>query len=194
MADRAEPLAALADRIDAAAFDGTTLATVPFLAQIGLRLDPDGPAAARVAAVIGADLPGPNRVAQGGDCRALWLGPDEWVVIGEDGTEGALTARLEEAVGADGSVVDLSANRTGLLLAGPQARDVLATCCSLDFHPRVFGPGQCAQTLVQKAGVLIEQTDADAYLILIRPSFAAYVAEWLLDGMTGLAADLAAVR
>ena len=70
MADRAEPLAALADRIDAAAFDGTTLETVPFLAQVGLRLDPDGPAAARVAAVLGADLPGPGDVE-----RALveWL-------------------------------------------------------------------------------------------------------------------------
>ncbi len=194
MADRAEPLAALADRIDAAGFDGTTLRAVPFLAQVGLRLDPDGPAAARVAAALGADLPGPNRVAQGTDCRALWLGPDEWLIVAGDGLDDALVARFEEAVGADGAVVDLSANRTGLVLAGPHARDVLATCCSLDFHPRVFGPGQCAQTLVQKAGVLVEQTDADAYLVLIRPSFAAYVAEWLLDGMAGLAADLAAVR
>ena len=67
---------------------------------------------------------------------------------------------------------------------------MLATCCSLDLHPRVFATGQCAQTLVQKAGVLIEHRGEDRYLLLVRPSFAAYVAEWLLDGMLGLKADL----
>jgi hypothetical protein len=63
---------------------------------------------------------------------------------------------------------------------------------SLDFHPRAFGSGQCAQTLIHKAGVLVEQRGDDRYLLLVRPSFAAYVAEWLLDGMLGLKADAAA--
>jgi sarcosine oxidase subunit gamma len=122
----------------------------------------------------------------------LWLGPDEWLVVAADGEERALTAILAEAIGAEGSVVDASANRTGLELSGVQAREVLATCCALDLHPRGFGPGQCAQTLLQKAGILIEQRTDDTYLLLVRPSFAAYVAEWLIDGMAGLAADLAA--
>ncbi|MGI9117574.1 MAG: sarcosine oxidase subunit gamma, partial [Gaiellales bacterium] len=59
-------------------------------------------------------------------------------------------------------------------------------------NPRVFGPGQSAQTLIQKSGVLIEQRGDDRYVLLVRPSFAASVAEWLLDGMVGLAADAAA--
>jgi hypothetical protein len=63
---------------------------------------------------------------------------------------------------------------------------------SLDFHPRAFGSGRCAQTLIHKAGVLVEQRGDDRYLLLVRPSFAAYVAEWLLDGMLGLKADAAA--
>ena len=191
MAERAAPLAALADRIAAAGFDGTSLAAVPFLAQVGLRVDPDGAAARRVEAELGLALPTANRVAEAGGRRALWLGPDEWLVVAADGEERALVALLEQAVAGDGAVVDLSANRTGLTLAGPHARDVLATCCSLDLHPRVFGPGQCAQTLLQKAGILLEQRDADDYLLLVRPSFAAYVAEWLLDGMAGLSADAA---
>ena len=56
----------------------------------------------------------------------------------------------------------------------------------------LFRSGQCVQTLIQKAGVLIEARGDDDYLLLVRPSFAAYVAEWLLDGMAGLAADHAA--
>ncbi len=192
MADRAEPLAALQDRIDAAAFADTVLETVPFLAQVDLRVDPAGAAAQRVAEALGLPLPEANRVSAAGGRRAIWLSPDEWLVVAADGEERSLVALLEDAVAGEGSVVDLSANRTGLRLAGPTAREVLATCCSLDLHPRVFGPGQCAQTLIQKAGVLIEQRADDDYLLLVRPSFAAYVAEWLLDGMAGLAADHAA--
>jgi sarcosine oxidase subunit gamma len=189
MADRAEPLAALQSRIDDAGFAGTTLATVPFAAQVGLRVEPGSASAGRVEAALGLELPEANRVSESGGRRAIWLGPDEWLVVAADGEERSLVALLEEAIAGEGSVVDLSANRTGLELSGPEARTVLATCCSLDFHPRAFGPGQCAQTLIHKAGVLIEQRSDDRYLLLVRPSFAAYVAEWLLDGMLGLKAD-----
>jgi sarcosine oxidase subunit gamma len=193
MADRAAPLADLEGMISDAAFAGATLRTVPFLAQVGIRLDPTGPAASRVAAALGLELPEANRVAESGGRRALWLGPDEWLVVAADGEERALVAILEEAIGADGAVVDLSANRTGLDLSGPQATEVLATCMALDVHPRAFGAGRCAQTLLQKAPVIVERRGDDAFLLLVRPSFAAYAAEWLVDGMAGLAADLAAV-
>lgn len=188
MADRAEPLAALQGRIDEAGFAGTTLATVPFMAQVGLRVEPGSAPAGRVETALGLELPEANRVSESGGRRAIWLGPDEWLVVAADGEERSLVALLEAAINGEGSVVDLSANRTGLELSGPEARTVLATCCSLDFHPRAFEPGQCAQTLIHKAGVLIEQRDDDRYLLLVRPSFAAYVAEWLLDGMLGLKA------
>jgi sarcosine oxidase subunit gamma len=192
MADRAEPLAALQGRINDAAFGGTTLTTVPFLAQVGLRVEPGSASAGRVETALGLELPEANRVSESGGRRAIWLAPDEWLVVAADGEERSLVALLTEAIAGEGSVVDLSANRTGLELAGPAARTVLATWCSLDFHSRAFGPGQCAQTLIHKAGVLVEQRGDDRYLLLVRPSFAAYVAEWLLDGMLGLKADAAA--
>lgn len=193
MADRAEPLAALQSRIDQAGFADTTLVTIPFVAQVGLRVDPASPAATRVEAALGLELPEANRVAESGGRRALWLGPDEWLVVAADGEERSLVALLEDATAGEGSVVDLSANRTGLEVSGPASRTVLATCCALDLHPRVFGPGDCAQTLIHKSGVLIEHRGDDRYLLLVRPSFAASVAEWLLDGMAGLAADHAAI-
>ncbi len=189
MAERTAPLVALERRITAAACDGVVLRAVPFLVQVGIRLDPAGPAAGRVAAAMGVELPTANRVNEAMGRRLLWLGPDEWLVVAADTDPQAFVTTLTEVIGVDGCVVDLSANRTGLELTGLKARDVLATCCSLDFHPRVFGPGQCAQTLIQKAGVLIDQRSDDTYLVLVRPSFAAYVAEWLIDGMAGLATN-----
>jgi sarcosine oxidase, subunit gamma len=79
-------------------------------------------------------------------------------------------------------------------LTGPSSRDVLASCCALDLHPRVFGPGQCAQTLIAKAPVLLSQVDAaPTYRLFIRPSLAEYVVSWLVDGMHGVRAESAGV-
>ena len=78
-------------------------------------------------------------------------------------------------------MVNVSANRTTIRLVGPQARDVLAHGCALDLHPRVFGAGQCAQTLLARAGVLLVADDDGAFRILVRSSFARYLADWLLD-------------
>ena len=88
-----------------------------------------------------------------------------------------------------GAAVDLSANRTTLELRGPASRDVLAAGCALDLHPRAFRPGRCAQTLLARAQVVLEQVDAEpAYRLLVRGSFAGYVATWLADAMAGVTA------
>jgi len=89
-------------------------------------------------------------------------------------------------------VVDLSSARVILELSGPAARDVLASCCALDLHPRAFGPGRCAQTLVAKAPVLLAFVEErPTYRFYVRPSLASYVVGWLLDGMDGVRADSA---
>ncbi|MDP9481913.1 MAG: sarcosine oxidase subunit gamma, partial [Chloroflexota bacterium] len=108
-------------------------------------------------------------------------------VVDRPGTEATLEAELRAAIqGGRGSVVDVSANRTTIRLAGPGARDVLERGCSIDLHPRTFGPGRCAQTLLARAGVIIHQVSLEPeYRLLVRPSFAAYVATWLLDAIEG---------
>jgi sarcosine oxidase subunit gamma len=142
--------------------------------QLGVRLY-DPPAS---APALGLPLE-PNRVQAGDGRSALWLGPDEWLVV----ADGPLA--LGVPAGA-GSVVDLSANRVVLELRGQDARDVLAAGCALDLHPRAFGPGRCAQTLLARANVILEQTAADAFRVYVRPSFAGYLRAWL-DDATGAA-------
>jgi sarcosine oxidase, subunit gamma len=115
----------------------------------------------------------PNTTA--GD--VLWLGPDEWLVIGgrEDDHPGAAAA------------VDVSANRICLELVGGDVEDVLAQGCSLDLHRSVFTPGRCAQTLLAKAEVILQRTDPDTFRIFVRPSFAPYLRDWLEDALEGAA-------
>jgi sarcosine oxidase subunit gamma len=68
-------------------------------------------------------------------------------------------------------------------VGGPRARDLLAHGCALDLHPRVFGPGRCAQTMLARAQVVLLPRPDD-FLVLVRSSFAAYLSEWLLDAAT----------
>jgi sarcosine oxidase, subunit gamma len=147
-----------------------------YVTQVNLRLDPTGPAAGRVGEALGTPLP---VVPNTGNDTVLWLGPDEWLVFGAD------EERVRDALGDEpGSVVDVSANRVVLELSGPAAREVLAKGCSIDLHPRAFGPGRCAQTLLARAAVVVHQVDdVPTYRLLVRPSFAGYLTAWLRDAM-----------
>ncbi len=146
------------------------------LTQIDLRLDPGD------ADLLPFALPlEPNTVAEGAGLSALWLGPDEWLlvvrsrpvadVIGE--VEGAL-ARVHH------SVVDVSANRVAIELTGPARLDLLAAGCGLDLHPRAWSAGWCAQTLLARVPVILWETDASTR-VLVRPSFAGYLVDWLVE-------------
>jgi sarcosine oxidase, subunit gamma len=196
MADKRAILDGFANRFtEVAATSGGRLALreLPFTAQLNFRANPsDGRVAEAVRKALGFVPPkDPNTAASAGGRSALWLGPDEWLIVGGEGEESLLTRVLHTALGDTfGSVVDVSGNRTVIELSGPAARDVLAHGCLVDLHPRVFGPGRCAQTLLAKAQVIIHQVnDAPTFHLYVRTSFAWYVAEWLLDAMTEYCAE-----
>ena len=162
------------------------LTALPRLAQVSFRVADRS--AASAAAVLGlVALPGANRFERGDRLAVLWIGPDEFLAVSSVRDAGGIEAALRQAIPSGaGAVVDVSANRVGFELAGAGARDVLATCCAIDFHPRMFGPGSCASTLVARAPAIIFQIDdRPGYRLLVRPSFAAYVSDWLVDGVTG---------
>jgi sarcosine oxidase subunit gamma len=180
--------------------DRVLLAEVPFLAMVNLRVDPAGPVAGRIAALLGVELPTePNTVVSSPAWSVLWLGPDEWLVLGPDGAAPDLVELLRGLLaGQRGSAVDLSANRTTISLTGPCARDLLEQGCPLDLHPRVFGPGRCVQTMLARTQVVIWRsaqgaagTDGvdggadgepgETFRLLVRGSFAGYLAAWLTD-------------
>jgi sarcosine oxidase subunit gamma len=160
--------------------EAVSVTAEPFTAMADVRLDPD-------AVPAGLDLPTtPNTWRPAGAGRAVWLGPDEWLVTDGTATPEALEARLRGVVvPAGGAVVDVSAQRTTLRLAGRHARDVLEKGCAIDLHPRAFPAGAGVQTTVGQAGVVLLALDADRpggeFALLVRSSFAGYLAEWLLD-------------
>ncbi|MEV4311448.1 sarcosine oxidase subunit gamma family protein [Actinocrispum sp. NPDC049592] len=149
---------------------------LPFLTMVNVRVAPTSAAAAAISARLGGPLPVvPGSVVDAGTRHILWLGPDEWLVVGPPDDSG-LAALLDEP-GA--SIVDVSANRTTIEV---DSRDLLEHGCTLDLHPRAFHAGRCAQTMLARTQVILWQTDdAPVYRLLVRGSFARYLADWLTD-------------
>ncbi len=172
-----------------AAEAGVTLGERPPRALIDLR-GPGGLGEAgfltAVEAALGFLLPlnSPETAAEGA-VAALWLGPDEWLVIGPDrdgAGAAALADRLRAALdGQFAAVTDVSETYSVIAVAGPSARDVLAKGCPLDLHPGRFGPGHVAQTLLGRADVILHRIGAETYELYCRRSFAEYLWAWLED-------------
>ncbi|MEZ2370994.1 sarcosine oxidase subunit gamma [Arthrobacter sp. RCC_34] len=194
---RRSPAAQLAEAFAAAGVAGergVTLREIPFLTQLGLRAVPGSAAAAAVEAALGFPLPsGHGSTTAGGGYTVLWIGPDEFLAVGDESTAGldrgpAEAGRLAATLGEPGSrlpgaVVDLSANRTTFELSGPSARLVLEKGVSFDLHPRSFPAGQAIVTVLDHVPVLVWKTGAETFRVLPRASFADHVGRWLVDAM-----------
>ncbi|MBD2760518.1 sarcosine oxidase subunit gamma [Yimella sp. cx-573] len=188
---RRSPLHRIADELAAGSGSAVTLKEIPFFGQIGVRAVPGSATADVLAKGLGASLPSQaGQVTSLGDRgHALWLGPDEFLVILPDEADGgpepaSLAASLTQSLGSlPGQVVDLSANRTTLELRGAAAQQVLDKSCRLDLDEVAFPVGTAAATLLGAVGVILWRVEADTWRVMPRSSFAVHVARWLLDGM-----------
>lgn len=134
-----------------------------------------------VAAAVGQALPLEANTISQSTHRIYWLGPDEWQIVTEPAnTSGLLQELRHKLADQHVSINDLSGGQKAFHLSGTDAAEVLAKGCTLDLHPSVFQPGDCAQTGLAKANVLLGCIDkGPVYEIIIRRSFSEYVLRWL---------------
>lgn len=161
---------------------GVTIRIVGDTGLVNLRGDVEDEAfAGAVRGILGNPLPVTPNTFSAEPYRTYWLGPDEWLVATPAGDGPAICSQLEEALaGAHAAINDVSAGNVPMRLGGPAAREVLAAGCPLDLHPKAFAPGQCAQTGLAKAGVLLALLDdTPEFELVVRRSFADYLARWL---------------
>lgn len=113
--------------------------------QLDARRGTADAVARAVADAIGLVLPAPGHALSGGERRALWIGPDRWMLLAPDSD--GLDSRLRAAVEpVGGVVVDQSHGRAVLRLSGPQVRETLAKGTGIDLHPRGFAENAVAGT------------------------------------------------
>ncbi len=120
------------------------------------------------------------RAAEAGDRAALWLGPDEWLLIAPDGEGPAIAAAFRE-ITAPHSLVDVAHRNTGLVLSGSKATLVINSGCPLDLRPAAFPVGMCTRTLLNKAEVVLWRRAPDRFHLECWRSFAPYVHGFLAD-------------
>ena len=133
------------------------------------------------ASAMGVALPlKPCTISENGLVRVVWVGPDDWFIVGPSGRAEAIALRLREALsGMHHAVTDVSSGYTVLHLSGRPVRDVLAQGCPIDLHPRAFERGACAGSHFFKASVWLWQTDEPpVYELLVVRSYMDYV--WLM--------------
>lgn len=128
--------------------------------------------------VLGQELPADaNTVSRGEHC-VYWLGPDEWLVATAQENRADILARLDTALSSQHAAVnDLSGGNVAISLRGSEVANVLAKGCTLDLER--FAIGNCAQTGLGKAGVLIARHADSEYTVIVRRSFSDYLRTWL---------------
>jgi len=158
---------------------GTARLTIaPAAARASIRALPD--AIGALSAALGVTLPErPKASASANDRHALWLGPDEWLLIGPDGTDFVGLARDS---GVLHSATDVSHRNIGIIVSGPGAATAISSACPQDLSPSVFPVGACSRTVFGKMEIVLYRTDDDTYRVECWRSFAEYCFGMLSEG------------
>lgn len=137
---------------------------------------------AALSAALGLDLPTkPKTSAQNGGRRALWLGPDEWLVIDEGAVDLVAVAAGSNVLH---SGADISHRNTAVIVSGPGAENCLSAGCPQDLSLDVFPVGACSRTLFGKAEVVLVRLEPETFRVECWRSFSEFV-----FGLLGEAAE-----
>jgi|TARA_B110000977_G_scaffold165408_1_gene212559 sarcosine oxidase subunit gamma len=155
-------------------------------AHLNLRGDADDSHfCAAVIEVLDVALPlQPGTYQRNGNISIYWLGPSEWLVVQEGGDPASLEAALRESLKGHISIVDVSGGQTCINLRGVAVATLLKKSSIYDFEgwdAATPNSGRVVQTTFAKASAAVSNRSDGSYDLVIRRSFADYVAQWLLD-------------
>lgn len=176
MADQALRKAPLAGRHGGSA--GARVTPAAPATRLSLRAGAD--ALGALSSAFGLTLPThPKTSASANGRHALWLGPDEWLLIDETGAD--LMAAAASA-GVLHSATDVSHRNTAVLVSGPDAAGAIASACPLDLGNTVFPVGAAARTVLGKIEIVLLRSGEEDYRVECWRSFAPYAFGILAEG------------
>ena len=122
----------------------------------------------------------PCRSVVRNDWSALWLGPDEQLLIGPEPMASAFAIAADEALrGVPHSLVDVSHRQCSIQISGPHASDLLSAGCPLDLDIECFPVGACTRTILAKSEIVLWRRADEQFHIEVWRSFVAYLGEYL---------------
>ena len=118
----------------------------------------------------------PCRAVLGNGRATLWLGPDEYLLLGADAaSEVAAADALERSLSAmPHALVNISHRQFALEVSGSHAATILSGACPLDLDPGEFPVGMCTRTVLAKADIVLWRTRDDAFQLEVWRSFSGY--------------------
>ena len=176
MADIAARLHPLEGRIHG----NNGVSVTPLEAHERISLRAETKAVAALGKAIGLTLPKkPGTSSQKGGISALWIGPDEWFVIGPEGSN--LETKLNKVKTGLYSCVSIDNRNTGMLVSGQNAINALNSGCPRDLSLDAFPVGCCSRTILAKAEIILWRVSEDSFHIECWRSFSDYVWKYLVD-------------
>lgn len=171
-------LAAQARRVDESC--GVWANEVPHQGYISLRGNSADTAFQHGAAsALGTRLPAePCTFTRSGAVKALWLSPDEWMIVCPRAWALPLLSGLVKAFsGIRSQVVDNSGGYTEIVVQGRNAPEVMSHASVYDVHR--LGEGRIVGTTFGKSAVYMYREN-DGVSLLVRRSFADYIWRFLV--------------
>jgi len=176
MVEAVERIHPLAGRVHGG--NGVVLNPVAPMERVSLRAEEK--AVAGLGKVLGLTLPKkPATSVTKNGVSALWIGPDEWLILGGEGSN--LETGLNKVKTGLYSVVSIDNRNTALEISGTKAADALNAGCPRDLSLEVFSVGACARTIIGKAEVVLWRTSQDTFHVECWRSFSDYVWKYLVD-------------
>ena len=179
---RHEPLAHLA-LASQTAEDTTNAAVVlqalPYHPSLHLRGEANDQALLEgFRSTMGFDLPiSPFGVIKQSEYSAFWLGPNEWLILGDNAREklaGSLT-------GCHHALISVGDGQQIITLSGARAADVLSKHCPLDLHNLNQSKPWCTRTVMAGIQIILRNQDASTYHVHTGRSLSDYTWRVLED-------------
>ena len=132
--------------------------------------------------VLGLDLPkAPRTSSVWGDVKALWLSPDQWLILCTREKAPALQGELAKALeGILSLAVDVSDMRCIIRLEGEGVRETLMKGCSLDLIGNDYAPGTVRRVRFAEIAGLINVVEDNVIDLYVFRSYADYTWDFLL--------------
>jgi sarcosine oxidase subunit alpha len=147
--------------------------------------------ATAIGLALGVLLPTvPCRSVIARERAALWLGPDEWLIVAPETASDLVALATKAASGhaasvvpasvvsasvAPASVIDVSHRSRTLEITGSRAAWCLNAFCALDLDIAVFPVGMCTRTLLGKAEIVLWRIAPEVFHLDVVRSFVPYV-------------------
>ena len=145
----------------------------------GLSTDKKFMSAAK--SVLGLDLPkAPRTSASWGDVKALWLSPDQWLILCTRSKCSELLADLQKALGKTHSLaVDVSDMRTIIRIEGDSVRETLMKGSSLDLISADYKAGTVRRMRYAEIAALLHIVEENVIDIYVFRSYANYAWDFI---------------